>query len=270
MTFGDKLSKLRKDQNLTQEQFASLLGVSRQSVSKWESNTAYPETEKLIRISTILNCSLDYLLKDGAALVADESSTASAAPTQSPPNAARTVLLPMYGMLYNFERKSSRTIRGIPLYHINIGPGRVAHGIIAIGLVARGLISFGLISMGLLSFGVVSLGLLAIGTLALGLCSLGAISVGVLALGSVAFGIISFGACSIGISAGGAAAHGHIAASGDYAEAQIAIGRSEAYGSVYQWLGKPMHEDLTYIRQLVHDHTPPFLQWAAAIFNFFL
>lgn len=64
MTIGEKLAKLRKEQNLTQEQFAEVLQVSRQSVSKWELNTAYPDTEKLIRISKLFDCSLDYLLKD--------------------------------------------------------------------------------------------------------------------------------------------------------------------------------------------------------------
>ncbi len=64
MTIGEKLAKLRKEQNLTQEQFAEILKVSRQSVSKWELNTTYPETEKLIKISKIFDCSLDYLLKD--------------------------------------------------------------------------------------------------------------------------------------------------------------------------------------------------------------
>lgn len=64
MTIGEKIEKLRKEQNLTQEQFAEVLHVSRQSVSKWELNTAYPDTEKLIRISKLFDCSLDYLLKD--------------------------------------------------------------------------------------------------------------------------------------------------------------------------------------------------------------
>ena len=63
MTLGDKLSKLRKENNYTQEQLAGVLGVSRQSVSKWESNLAYPETDKLIRMSEMFHCSLDYLLK---------------------------------------------------------------------------------------------------------------------------------------------------------------------------------------------------------------
>ena len=64
MTMGEKLAKLRREHNLTQEQFAELLMVSRQSVSKWELNTTYSDTEKLIRISKLFDCSLDYLLKD--------------------------------------------------------------------------------------------------------------------------------------------------------------------------------------------------------------
>ncbi len=64
MTAGEKIAKLRKEQNLTQEQFAEILKVSRQSVSKWERDDAYPDTEKLIRISKLFDCSLDYLLKD--------------------------------------------------------------------------------------------------------------------------------------------------------------------------------------------------------------
>ncbi len=64
MTMGEKIAKLRKEHNLTQEQFAEIINVSRQSVSKWELGTTYPDTEKLIRISKLFDCSLDYLLKD--------------------------------------------------------------------------------------------------------------------------------------------------------------------------------------------------------------
>lgn len=64
MTRGEKLSKLRKENNITQEQLADTLGVSRQSISKWENNEAYPETDKLIHMSEMFRCSLDYLLKD--------------------------------------------------------------------------------------------------------------------------------------------------------------------------------------------------------------
>lgn len=63
MALGDKLSKLRKENNFTQEQLADILGVSRQAVSKWESDTAYPETDKLIQLSNIFSVSIDYLIK---------------------------------------------------------------------------------------------------------------------------------------------------------------------------------------------------------------
>ena len=64
MTLGEKLSKLRKELNFTQEQLADILGVSRQSISKWESDIAYPETDKLIKMGKLFDCSMDYLLKD--------------------------------------------------------------------------------------------------------------------------------------------------------------------------------------------------------------
>ena len=64
MTLGEKLSKLRKEYNYTQEQLADILGVSRQSISKWESDIAYPETGKLIELGKLFECSMDYLIKD--------------------------------------------------------------------------------------------------------------------------------------------------------------------------------------------------------------
>ena len=48
----------------TQEQLADILGVSRQSISKWESDIAYPETDKLIELGKLFDCSMDYLLKE--------------------------------------------------------------------------------------------------------------------------------------------------------------------------------------------------------------
>jgi len=63
MTTGQKITDLRKKNNITQEQLADLVNVSRQSVSKWESDLAYPETEKFISLSRIFNCSVDYLLR---------------------------------------------------------------------------------------------------------------------------------------------------------------------------------------------------------------
>jgi len=68
MNFAEKLKMIRKERNITQEELAELLSVSRQAVSKWESGTGYPETEKLLIISKELNVSLDYLLLDETVL----------------------------------------------------------------------------------------------------------------------------------------------------------------------------------------------------------
>ena len=64
MTFSEKLYKLRKHKGLSQEQLAERLAVSRQAISKWESGTAMPESEKLLVISRFFGVSLDYLMKD--------------------------------------------------------------------------------------------------------------------------------------------------------------------------------------------------------------
>ena len=64
MSIGSKIADTRKKQNLTQEQLAELLGVTRQSVSRWESDTVYPETDKIIKLAEILNVNCDYLLKE--------------------------------------------------------------------------------------------------------------------------------------------------------------------------------------------------------------
>lgn len=62
MSFSENLKKLRSEKNLSQEQLAELLGVSRQAVSKWEQDGGYPETEKLIQLADKLDVSLDALL----------------------------------------------------------------------------------------------------------------------------------------------------------------------------------------------------------------
>lgn len=64
MSFGKNLQYLRKmRRNMTQEALAEALQVSRQTVSKWELDAAYPEINKLIEICGLFNCSLDSLLR---------------------------------------------------------------------------------------------------------------------------------------------------------------------------------------------------------------
>lgn len=62
MSLSKNLKKIRKEHNLSQEQLADKLGVSRQSVSKWESDQAYPEMDKMISICKMFNLNIDELL----------------------------------------------------------------------------------------------------------------------------------------------------------------------------------------------------------------
>ena len=62
MSFRKNLEYLRKSKKLSQEELANKLNISRQSVSKWESGAAYPETEKILAICKIFDCTLDELM----------------------------------------------------------------------------------------------------------------------------------------------------------------------------------------------------------------
>lgn len=64
MEFGEKLYELRNQVQISQIELDEDLGVSRQTVSKWETETMFPEIGKLIKISEHFNLSTDYLLKE--------------------------------------------------------------------------------------------------------------------------------------------------------------------------------------------------------------
>ena len=64
MKFCDKIIKLRKRYGFTQETFAGEVGVSRQSVYKWENGSSYPEVEKLLKIARTLSITVDDLLNE--------------------------------------------------------------------------------------------------------------------------------------------------------------------------------------------------------------
>ena len=62
MTLGEKIKGLRKDTNITQEELAEKIGVSRQAVTKWESDLGMPDVENLKSIATLFNITIDELL----------------------------------------------------------------------------------------------------------------------------------------------------------------------------------------------------------------
>lgn len=83
MSFRDNLQHLRASRNMTQEQLAMLVGVSRQSVTKWEAERAHPEMDKLLKLCQIFDCSLDDLVSGD--LTAREEDVAAPEVPAGPP-----------------------------------------------------------------------------------------------------------------------------------------------------------------------------------------
>ena len=81
MNFGENLRTLRRKKNISQEELAGKLNVSRQAVSRWEQGNGYPEMEKMIALSRILDVTLDYLVS--------ENDTADGATVKTPDQKSR-------------------------------------------------------------------------------------------------------------------------------------------------------------------------------------
>lgn len=281
MTFGEKLARLRRENNITQDQLAQLLSVSRQSVSKWESGTAFPETDKLIRLADLFHCSLDYLLRDSqsdspeghpdsSAGVEEQADKQQAGGEETAPDSrwdgnrggtrdSITLTLTGSGLCRFRERKSRRTVLGMPLWCV----GKHARGFIAVGLTARGVISVGLCSTGVLSVGFASLGLFSLGLFAAGGLAMGCFSLGVLAFGAICAGVLSCGAISVGAFSVGALSVGRYVAIGDHAWGRIAIGDTRAVGSVASFVGEVEREEI--IAEIKALDVPALLGWARAL-----
>ena len=59
MKIGETILKIKKDQNMTQEEFSKLFNVTRQTISSWENEKSYPELQTLIDISNKFKVSLN-------------------------------------------------------------------------------------------------------------------------------------------------------------------------------------------------------------------
>ncbi|MDE6241493.1 MAG: helix-turn-helix domain-containing protein [Anaeroplasmataceae bacterium] len=203
MTFGEHLIQLRKEHNLSQEDLASQIHVTRQTISKWELGITVPDMDILIDISKLFHISIDELVGNKEEKKVEIKSKSKV-----------------------YEYVSKRKVFGVPLVHVHFGVGLYrAKGIIAIGNIATGVVSIGLLSIGVFTLGLLGLGLFTWACFSLGLLvSLGAISIGALAFGGVAVGLFSFGGLSIGLYSFGGCAIAKNIACGGYANAHIAIG----------------------------------------------
>lgn len=190
MNFGDKLVQQRKKMGISQEQLAEKIGVTRQSVSKWELSSSVPELGKLIQLSELFGVSIDYLVKDYI-----ETEPAS----NQEDNIKHQEILEGIEALSkqievtktnSYHYTSKKKIFNIPLIDIRFSSNmagmnkdNTAKGIIAIGNNAVGVISIGLVSIGIFSLGLLALGIIAIAITAIGLLSLGVVALGVYAAG---------------------------------------------------------------------------------------
>ena len=87
MTFQEKLVILRKSKGLTQDEFASAVGVSRQAVYKWESGQSYPEVPKLLEMKLLFTISIDELLDDSYDIPLPEKKKKKRTPKADAPKA---------------------------------------------------------------------------------------------------------------------------------------------------------------------------------------
>lgn len=229
MTTGERIYEARKRAGMTQEELADKLDVTRQAVSKWESDTAFPETDKIVELCKLFDLSADELLLGAEKKKTEEPSQTESAPEseqrceQSPEQTVKKL---------HYEYKSKIMIGNLPLVHINIGLGAYgAKGVLAIGNGAKGIFAVGLLSMGVVSVGLLSMGLFAFGTLALALLmGAGGIATGIAAFGGIAVGVFSFGGIAVGYLGVGGLAVGQYAIGG-YAHGNLAIGVIGAKGA---------------------------------------
>ena len=223
--FSEKLMTLRRRAGLSQEQLADRLGVTRQSVSKWEGGAAMPELGKLVALADLFGVTLDDLVRDER-----EAPEPGAAQPMSPRQAERLekkldALASDYRRSWGpyFRYTSKARIFGLPLVSVRFGRDRHPSGnTLAVGVIAVGNFSVGVVSVGLISAGVFSLGM---------------ISLGLLTLGMISLGYLAFGLTAVGVYAAGAAASGLRVAVGAAASGSTAVGREAAGTYVLQGTG---------------------------------
>ena len=104
MTLGQNICRLRTEQGLSQGDLADALDVSRQSISKWETDASIPELEKLLRLSELFHITLDELVKG------PDGSLETPPPAPEPPTAEAPAQDPEAELLRALDRGVNRTV----------------------------------------------------------------------------------------------------------------------------------------------------------------
>ena len=122
MTFSEKLMELRRKEGMSQEQLADKLGVTRQSVSKWESGAAMPELQKLIAISDLFEVSLDYLVKENCSAEMRAERSEDTTHLEQRLEAMEGECRQSFGSYYSYTSRIK--VFGLPLISIRFGRER--------------------------------------------------------------------------------------------------------------------------------------------------
>ncbi len=238
MSINDNITNLLKCNNITEEELANELSISEEDIINWKNNKSEPSIKELKLLSKRFSISIDELVGNNKYVSSDKK------------------------VFYvGYEYRSKKTIKNIPLIHINVGKGKKARGIIAIGNNAKGIISIGGKSVGLFSVGGLSLGLISIGGIGIGifsiagialalLMSIGGISIAPFAVGGIAIGILTLGGISIGNYSIGGISIGKYVSIGGYANGHIAIGY-HVNGNI-----TPIKPTSNELRRLILDNYP--------------
>lgn len=223
MEFNSELQRLRKLRGMSQEELGEQLGVSRQTISKWENGSAYPDMLNLMTISDFFGVTIDSMISGETQSPVQAEDPPAELTEQGSEDAQQHQVFS--GSQFHCEYKSRLTVRGIPLVHINYGFGDYrARGVVAIGNISSGFLSIGILAKGIISVGIVSLGLLAIGILSLAAFAVGCVAAGIISIAGIALGVMTLGGLALGmVSIGGCAVATHVSVGG-VAIAPISVG----------------------------------------------
>ncbi|MDE6519622.1 MAG: helix-turn-helix domain-containing protein [Ruminococcus sp.] len=116
MILADKIIELRKKAGMSQEELAEKLGVSRQSVSKWESMQATPDLNRILKMSEIFGVSTDFLLKDEIDLVKrEQTESAEVFADETEPPLTHVSMQEVNEYLSNIPKSAFLTASGVAL-----------------------------------------------------------------------------------------------------------------------------------------------------------
>lgn len=93
MTLGQKITNLRKARGMTQEELSEAIGVTRQTISKWELDTSTPDLDYLCKLCDLFGVTADYLIRPEKEAV-EAVETAPSTPTEQAPSLPRTETTP--------------------------------------------------------------------------------------------------------------------------------------------------------------------------------